>query len=62
MRRTCATCLFADKCAEKKPCVHYTPADKDSEDLMIEEEHERERREFDKEWRLYEGRDDNDEE
>lgn len=61
MKRSCATCCFADKCADKKPCSFYTPLDKDSEDLMIEEEHEKERREFDKEWRLYEKRDDDEE-
>lgn len=62
MTRSCATCLFADQCADKKPCVYYTPADKDSEDRMIEEEHEMERRKFNKEWRLYEKRDDDDKE
>lgn len=57
MKKSCASCYFAKQCGTKKPCAYYTPIDKDHEDLVIQEEHEKNRKEFEKAWRLYEKRD-----
>ena len=57
MKKSCESCYFSSQCRQNKPCEYYTPVDKDHEDLVIKEENEKVRKEFEKEWLNYEKRD-----
>ena len=49
----CSTCLFCDKCSNRRGCDNYTPAGDDAEDAALDTYIEERRIEFHEEWYEY---------
>lgn len=60
MKRSCRDCLFCDCCDGTALCEHYAPVDETETTPAEKEENRTKRRAFEKEWRRYAARDDDD--